>query len=235
MAVKDVVAEKMLEDKETRMTLLSSGTTAIKYIALTLVGVGVIYGGYKLTKYIVNKNKSDSEVDAQTAGMDKNNVHIPDSQLVNMANSLYTAFNTDATWKWSANIDEDSIRRTLSLLSNVDEWKALQKTFGSRDGGCYDSGQMHNLVWFLQQDDDKDRQSYQAILDKIGMPNALGSLNGKKRKKKKGFLKKLLNPATPFKAIAKGTKAVNKAVKKKGVKALLNPGTGFKIVQKSIK
>jgi len=45
----------------------------------------------------------------------------------------------------------------------------------------------------------------------------------------------MLNPATPFKAIAKGTKAVNKAVKKKGVKALLNPGTGFKIVQKSIK
>lgn len=241
MAVREVVAEKMLEDKDTRMALASgvkagasAAKTAFKWVGIvTLAGVGA-FALYKITTSVVKNISESSKLKTLVGDYDKSKVTLSNADLAAMVEKIYAAF-----VDYWAGYDDNAIKEVLNRLSCKEDWLALVEAFGRKPKKRNGDGETYNLIWFLN--DDKDGwvtyKDYAKILADKGINNVLGSLNGKrkKRKKKKGFFKKLLNPATPFKAVAKGTKAVNKAVKKRGLKTLLNPGTGFKIVQKSIK
>lgn len=208
---------------------------AVKVIGIA-IGVGlatfVIVKVVKKGKEIKKEKDELEKITKQKETDGEATLEQPD--LIAMANALYTAFNQDALVVCT--YDDDAIIKTLSKLQTVTDWKNLCTVFGTRPATKSDGGKDHNLVWYLGSNNANHKADYQAELTRIGLPNALGTLNGRKRKRKKrrGFFKKLLNPLTPFKATKNATKAVRNAVKKKGIKALFNPKTGIKVAKNSL-
>lgn len=240
MAVREIVAEKMLSDKGTRDVVVTVAKEGMSTARMILKGIGITiiagigcYFAYKGVKSIANSIAKNRDLKSVTGNYDESKITLKPTDLAAMVKKIYAAF-VDGV---GGNYDEDAIIEVLNRVTCPEDWYALYDAFGHKPVNRDGTGETQDLIWFLNDDTTGwvNKKDYAKVLADKGVPNALGSLNGKKRKKKKGLFKKLLNPATPFKAVAKGTKAVNKAVKKKGVKALLNPGTGFKIVQKSIK
>lgn len=217
---------------------------AVKVIGIA-IGVGL--AGFVIYKVVTKTAKKIKENQTQKEELEKitepnendGEATINDADLIAMANTLYTAFDESKEGSWNpwSYYDDDKIVKTLSKLQTKKDWKNLCTTFATRPAEKSDGGKDHNLVWFLGANGAKHKADYQAELTRIGLPNALGSLNGRRKKKKKkrrGFFKKLLNPLTPFKATKNATKSVRNAVKKKGFKALFNPKTGIKALKNSL-
>ena len=231
MAVKEIVAEKMLEDRDTRMALTDVAKEGVGTAKMVLKGLGIAacvgIGGYVLYKVVgkITTNIQQSRKVKQIVGdYDATKVKLSEAYLNAMADKLYSSFVEN-----TVGYDDKAIREVLKRITTKEDWLALIETFGNRSKKGSD--EKANLIWFLN--DDKNGwityKDYAKILEEKGIPNALGSLGGRRKKKKKGFKKKALNPLTPFKAV----KNVNKTIRKKGFKSLLNPNTAIKAVKKA--
>ncbi|MBQ9212573.1 MAG: hypothetical protein IJ150_01350 [Bacteroidales bacterium] len=231
MAVKEIVAEKMLEDRDTRMALTDVAKEGVGTAKMVLKGLGIAacvgIGGYVLYKVVgkITTNIQQSRKVKQIVGdYDATKVKLSEADLNAMADKLYSSFVEN-----TVGYDDKAIREVLKRITTKEDWLALIETFGNRSKKGSD--EKANLIWFLN--DDKNGwityKDYAKILEEKGIPNALGSLGGRRKKKKKGFKKKALNPLTPFKAV----KNVNKTIRKKGFKSLLNPNTAIKAVKKA--
>ena len=231
MAVKEIVAEKMLEDRDTRMALTDVAKEGVGTAKMVLKGLGIAacvgIGGYVLYKVVgkITTNIQQSRKVKQIVGdYDATKVKLSEADLNAMADKLYSSFVEN-----TVGYDDKAIREVLKRITTKEDWLALIETFGNRSKKGSD--EKANLIWFLNDDENGwiTYKDYAKILEEKGIPNALGSLGGRRKKKKKGFKKKALNPLTPFKAV----KNVNKTIRKKGFKSLLNPNTAIKAVKKA--
>ena len=221
-------------------TTQSNAMKVLKVVGITLGAGLAAFTIVKIVKKAKENKVQKNELDMITKPEDNDGeATINDADLIAMANTLYTAFDESKEGSWNpwSYYDDDKIVKTLSKLQTKKDWKNLCNTFATRPAEKSDGGKDHNLVWFLGANGAKHKADYQAELTRIGLPNALGSLNGRRKKKKKkrrGLFKKLLNPLTPFKATKNATKVLKNTVKKKGFKALFNPKTGIKAAKNSL-
>lgn len=170
------VAESLLQDKETRDLVRDSAVktvekganilgTTFKILGIT-IGAGILFlVGRKIVKSI----KKNSAVRQETKDIDKNNLS-KDIDFNVIATDIYKSFDPESSFV--ADYDETTIKRVLSMLKNVDDWKELIRVFGTREMKSGFTTKQLSLKEFLRADDESDVKSYNKILEAIGVPQS---------------------------------------------------------------
>ena len=129
---------------------------------ITYAGIGVAaLVTVLLIVWLYKRFFRKSAVDDLPVNVD--NVTFSDAELKIMAGQLYTAMH-------GAGTDEKAIYRVLEKLKTKDDWNALVKAFGIKEGGTWVSPFRGNLLDWLQDElSAKEMKRVNEILNLIGV------------------------------------------------------------------
>lgn len=163
-----------MQDDETRRFVIdtardsyATGKKILKIGGIALLSGISIFVIYKLGSSIMDKFSNSRRVSEFTKDMDTSKLSYEKKDYGTWADKLYRiGFDQDSfSWTWT-NYDEGVIRDVLKKMKNIDDWKYLVATFGSKEAKKGNGkGEYHDLPWFLAQDD--DAPEWQEIINKL--------------------------------------------------------------------